>query len=202
MILWKSFLDKHKEHIWQKSHLLPVCTFENTHPVTCINCSLINRHNYNYCTECGFPIKPDEVNILDFNKRQGAKKDLIYASKYKIIVARNTLYILATFSMFGIFYLSSNFKAVAAKGLLIVLLGIIYAGLGKWSTQKPFTAMLIALIMTLTFVVINTWSEFTTGPISSTSVFLLLIQVAFIYILLQGVKGAFHADILEEEFKS
>ena len=83
----------------------------------------------------------------------------------------------------------------------MVLLGLIYAGLGTWSLQKPFTSLLISLIIMLTFVAINTWAEITSFSSTMGAIYLFIIQLVLIYFLLQGVKGAFHADILEEEFK-
>jgi hypothetical protein len=82
-----------------------------------------------------------------------------------------------------------------------VLLGFIYAGLGRWSLQKPFTALLISLIIMLSFAAINTWAELSSTFTTAGGVYLLMIQIILIHFLLQGVKGAFRADILEDEFK-
>ncbi|GEO09315.1 hypothetical protein SAE01_18110 [Segetibacter aerophilus] len=103
--------------------------------------------------------------------------------------------------MLGIFYMFSEIKHKAMTGFVMVVLGFIYAGLGRWSLQKPFTALLISLIIMLTFAAINTWAELSSSFTTAAGVYLLIVQIILIHFLLRGVKGAFHADILEEEFK-
>jgi hypothetical protein len=181
--------------------LWPVKVDVNQLPVTCCNCSFINKANYNFCTNCGFPVHPNKDSLARYNERLIQRKNLQKNCYIKIARARNTLYILAAFCMLGIFYLFSDWKQSVIKGVVMVCLGVIYAGLGSWSVQKPFTSLLISLIIMLTFVVINTWAEFSSAFVTAAGIYMLIVQVILIYFLLQGVKGAFHADILEEEFK-
>ncbi|WP_297821141.1 hypothetical protein [Segetibacter sp.] len=129
------------------------------------------------------------------------RKDLQRLCFLKVEHARNALYVLAAFSMLGIFYVFSDIRHKAITGFVMVLLGFIYAGLGRWSLQKPFTALLISLIVMLSFTAINTWAELSSSFTSASGVYLLIVQIILIHFLLRGVKGAFHADILEEEFK-
>ncbi len=197
-----SFILFNADEALRISRLLPVRTDVNTFPVLCRNCKYVNRANYNYCTNCGFPLHPDHINIALYNHRLIEKEKLKKQSLTKIAHARNALYILAAFSMFGIISIFSAYKQAVVKGFVMVVLGIIYAGLGRWSVQKPFTSLLISLILVLTFVAINTWAEFTSTTVSSNGAFLFVIQMVLVYILFEGVKGAFHADILEEDIKS
>jgi hypothetical protein len=185
----------------EKSRLLPVTTAINNNPLTCINCNFINPVHYNYCTNCGYPVHSDINGIELFNQRVLRRKLLQQKCFAKIAYARNALYLLAGFSLLGIFYLFSNWKGHVIKGLVMIFLAIMYAGLGRWSLRKPFTALLISLMMLITFAAINTWAEFTAKSSSASAPWLLIIQLILIYFLLQGVKGAFQADILEEEFK-
>lgn len=53
----------------------------------------------------------------------------------------------------------------------------------------------------LTFIAINTWAELASVFTTVNGIYLLGIQFILTWFLLQGVKGAYHADILEEEFK-
>ncbi|MCW3114561.1 MAG: zinc ribbon protein [Segetibacter sp.] len=185
----------------QKSKLLPVKIQLNDSPLTCCNCSFINRSDNNFCTNCGYPIYPNQDRLAIYNFRLQKRKNVQRLCFLRIEHARNALYVLAAFSMLGIFYIFSDIKQRAMTGFVMVLLGFIYAGLGRWSLQKPFTALLISLIIMLTFAAINTWAEFTSTFTTASGVYLLMVQIILIYFLLQGVKGAFHADILEEEFK-
>lgn len=197
-----SFILFNPEAALRVNRLLPVKTDVSGLPATCRNCKYVNRANYNYCTNCGFPIHPDQLNLALFNRRLQQKEQLKRQSLTKIAYARNALYLLAAFSMFGIVSIFSGYKAAVVKGFVMVVLGVIYAGLGRWSVRKPFTALLISLIIILSFVAINTWAEFTSKTVSSHGALLFALQLVLVYILLQGVKGAFHADILEEDVKS
>ncbi|MDB5249577.1 MAG: zinc ribbon protein [Segetibacter sp.] len=185
----------------QKSTLLPFRVCIDKLPVSCSHCRFINHFDYSFCTNCGYPVHPNKERLALYNYRLQERINLQKRCFVKIAQARNALYLLAGFSMLGIFYLFSDWKETVIKGFVMVLLGLIYAGLGTWSLQKPFTSLLISLIVMLTFVAINTWAEITSLSSTLGAVYLFIIQLVLIYFLLQGVKGAFHADILEEEFK-
>jgi hypothetical protein len=185
----------------RQSRLLPVRTDTNSYPLTCGNCKFINKASNNFCTNCGYPIHPTKDRLALYNIRLQRRKNLLNNCMIKISQARNALYILAGLFTFGIFYLFSDWRETVIKGLVMVVLAVIYAGLGRWSLQKPFTSLLISLIIMLTFAAINTYAEFFSKTSSSGGLYMIVLQGVLIYFLLQGVKGAFHADILEEEFK-
>lgn len=185
----------------KKSRLLPVRLGLNSYPLTCGNCSFINSPRYNFCTNCGFPVHPTQDRLALYNYRLSKRKSVQKNCQVKIVQARNALYILGACCMLGVFYLFSDRKVSIMKGIIMVCLGLIYAGLGKWSVQKPFTSLLIALITIVTFLAINTWAEFSFVFTTPGGIYTLLVQVILTYFLLQGVKSAFHVEILEEEFK-
>lgn len=185
----------------QKSKLLPVPIQGKAFPVTCSHCSFVNQPHYNFCTNCGYPVHPNKDRLALYNFRLQKRKNLQRICSVKIEHARNALYVLAAFSMLGIFYVFSSVKQTEITGFVMIVLGVIYAGLGRWSLQKPFTALLISLIVLLTFAAINTWTEVASLFTTAGGVYMLIVQIILIYFLLQGVKGAFRADILEEQFK-
>ncbi len=185
----------------KKSKLLPVRTDENNYPVTCTNCKFVNQKSYAYCTNCGYPVHPNQDRVAIYNMRLQRRKTLLQTCLIKISQARNALYMVASLLTFGIFYLFSDFEQSVIRGVVMVTLAGIYAGLGRWSLQKPFTSLLISLIIMLTFTAINTYAEFFAKSSFSGGLYMLLFQAVLIYFLLQGVKGAFHADVLEDEFK-
>ena len=186
---------------FEKSRLLPVTTQVDSYPITCSNCSFINRKDNHFCTNCGYPVYPTTERLALYNFRLEKRKNLQRTCYLKVEHARNALYVLAAFCMLGVFYAFSDVRNKAMSGFVMVLFGLIYAGLGRWSLQKPFTSLLISLIIMLTFAAINTWAEFTSMFSTASGLYVLMVQIILIYFLLQGVKGAFHADILEEEFK-
>ncbi|MDQ6814621.1 MAG: hypothetical protein M3040_12850 [Bacteroidota bacterium] len=185
----------------QKCKLLPVKREVNAYPLLCSNCCFINRKDYNFCTNCGYPVHPHKDKLFAYYSRVKKRERFQRQCIVKVEHARNALYVLAAFSMLGIFYVFSNIKQKAITGMVMVLLGFIYAALGRWSLQKPVTALLISLIIMLSFAAINTWAEISSMFTTASGVYLLMVQIILIYFLLQGVKGAFHADILKDEFK-
>ncbi|MGI8636617.1 MAG: hypothetical protein ACR2KZ_14565 [Segetibacter sp.] len=185
----------------EKSWLLPVRIQENQYPLACNNCRFINPTEYHFCTNCGYPVHPNPDSIALYNGRLQKRKRLQKICTVRVEYARNALYVISAFSMLGIFYMFSPVRQKEMTGFVMVVLGIIYAALGRWSLQKPFTALLISLIFMLTFTAINTWAEVSSRFSTIGSIYILIIQIILIHFLLQGVKGAFHADVLEEEFK-
>ena len=183
------------------STLLPVRLEVTNVPLSCSNCCFINRYTNNFCTNCGYPVCPDKEKLAIYHYRLTQKKNLLKSCFLKVAYARNALYLLSICCMLGVFYLFSTWKETVIRGGVMVILGVIYAGLARWSLLKPFTSLLISLIIMLTFAAIFIWSEVTSVFTNSSGFFILIIQIVLIYYLLQGVKGAFHADILEEEFK-
>jgi hypothetical protein len=185
-----------------RCRLLPVATHVNNFPLTCIHCRFVNQATNNFCTHCGYPVYPNQDRLAIFNLRVTQKKNLQRSALAKVSSARNALYVLAACCMLGVFYLFSDWKEIVVRGFVMVILGVIYTGLARWSLVKPVTALLIGLILMLTFAAIYIWAEVTSFFRLSTGIYLLIIQIILIYFLFEGVKAAFQADILDEEFKT
>jgi hypothetical protein len=185
----------------QKQQLLPASPRPNRCPVSCCHCRFVNPSEHNFCTYCGYPLHPSRTLLDRYHLRLQKRRKLQRKCLKKIEHARNALYLLAACSMVGIFYVFSATRQTATTGFVMVLLGMVYAALGRWSLTKPFTALLISLIISLTFTVANTWGNLTSSFSTSRGLYLFIIQLIFIHFLLGGVKGAFRADLLEEEFK-
>ncbi len=183
------------------STLLPFRTNLNQHPVACANCRFINRTTNNFCTNCGYPVHPNKAQLEIYNKRLQQRKDLQNYCREKILYARNTLYLLGAFCAIGVTYSFSSRRIALMRCFVMLLLAAIYITLGRWTLTRPFTALLISLLLMLTFIAINAWAELSSMFATPAGIYLLVIQIALTYFLVQGVKAAFHADILEEEFK-
>ncbi len=183
------------------SRLLPFRTNLNQHPVTCANCIFINRTTNNFCTNCGYPIHANQAHLAMYNKRLQQRRDLQNYCRIKISNARNTLYLLGAFCAIGVTYSLSSRRIALMRCFVMFLLAAIYIILGRWTLTRPFTALLISLLLMLTFIAINAWAELSSMFATPAGIYLLVIQIALTYFLVQGVKAAFHADILEEEFK-
>ena len=196
-----SFTALNASRAFLKSRLLPVRSHQNKYPLTCGNCSFVNPIDHQFCTNCGFPMLPNKDTLSVYTTRLKRRKAIKLSCKVRLLQARNALYIIATLLMFGLFYIITGGRQSVVQGTVMLVLGVIYAGLGRWSVTKPFTSFLIGLMLMLTFAAIITWAQFYEKKASSYAFYTLFIQVIFIYFLWQGVKGAFQADILEEETK-
>lgn len=133
--------------------------------------------------------------------RMKIRKSIEVMCKVRLLQARNALYILATIMAIGLSYLFSPNRATVIKGIIMLMLGVIYWGLGRWSLTRPFTALLIGLMLVLTFVAVNTLTSVANNETGFNLLYPLFIQGMFVYFLWRGVNAAFRADMLEEESK-
>ena len=184
-----------------KSYLLPLKTDKNDFPISCGHCKFINHVDYHFCTNCGYPVCPNKDNLIVYNLRLNRRKATERMCQARTLMARNSLYVLATILTVGVFYIFSGSRVTVIKGLVMLLLGSIYAGLGWWSLYKPFTSLLIGLMILVTFTAIYSWAELSKGNPGYYLYYTLFIQSIFIYSLWQGTKAAFQSGMLEEESK-
>ena len=189
------------QHILQTNNALPITYSSANLPQICSNCRYVNHESYRHCTNCGYPLLYDVELVKKFQYRDMQRMEQRNDCLRKVRNARKILYGLAAISLLGISYLFSGYTPTQMKGLLMVVMGAVYAGLGKWSEQKPFTSLLIGLIMLLTFTALNTWKQLTSLYVSPGSMYIFIIQVVLAAVIFRGVRSAFCADILEEELK-
>jgi hypothetical protein len=168
-------------------------------PAICARCEQVNVVDHHFCTNCGYPVVPNQEQLTIYKVRLSYRKRLLNRCREKVVNARTILYIAAAICMLGISYFFSDSKPAMMRGLVFVITSLLFIGLAKWSTVRPFTAMLTSFLVMITIVALNTWVEFTRMFTSVSGVYLLLGQLALLYFLTQGVKAAYHADILEEE---
>jgi ribosomal protein L37E len=186
---------------WRLTRLLPVSTHVNGYPVTCNNCGYVNNASNNYCTNCGFPAKPNSDRMALYNFRLFKRKEFLKECEGAIARARTTLYFMSVICITGIGYLFSNNRTNHLRGGVLMILSLIYFLLGRWSIKNPFTALLISFLMLISFMAINMWAEFIKMFTTATGVYLLFVQFILFYFLFRGVKAAYQVDIIEEEFK-
>ena len=106
---------------------------------------------------------------------------------------------IAAFLLLGVGALFSESKYSVMRGVLLVISALLYIGLARWSNKRPFTAFLISLILLVSYVVVNTWGDVKNMFANAAQVYVLLIEWVLIYFLVQGVKAAWRADILEKD---
>src|SRR4051794_35304332 len=93
-----------------KVKLLPFVAPVNWSLLTCSNCCFVNHADYNFCTNCGYPIYPDNERLERYLFHREKVKKMRHNCSVKIEHARNALYVVAACSMFGIFYVFSHVR--------------------------------------------------------------------------------------------
>jgi hypothetical protein len=181
--------------------LRPVCNGLHQLPVTCAHCQFVNEAANEYCTNCGYPIHPNADKLLVYELRVKHRNDLLHECSKKIRYGRNALYTVSAMGTFGISFFFSPEQGMVIKGILMLLVGILMFTLARWSIHKPFTALLISFLMFLTTFVINAWSSMEELFTTATGVYGLAVQGVIMYFIFEGVKAAYQAEVLEEEYK-
>lgn len=182
-----------------QSYLLPVAVLQNSAPTACSHCRFINPNHHHFCTNCGYPVFPNQYQLALYNVRLNYRKAQLKRCREKVSNARNVLYIAAALCMLGVTYLFEGSRAATMRGLVYVVISLLLTSLGRWSISRPFTSMLISFLVLITLVALNTWVEFALMFTSVSGVYVLVAQLVLLYFLTQGVKAAYQADILEEE---
>lgn len=88
-----------------------------------------------------------------------------------------------------------------ALALVSVIIAALYFLLGKWSVRRPFTALLVSVMVAVTFSVIYLLGKMKTTFTTVTGVYGVLVTTIVLYILLRGVTFAFKADLVKEEME-
>lgn len=185
----------------QKNKLLPVKNDTKHHPVSCVNCRYVNVSTNKFCTNCGYPQHNQEGIFATYNQRMQQRKIFKESCSKKIKQARNSLYVIASFCMFSIAFILKNRRKEILTAVILFVMAAMFISLGKWTLRKPFTSLLISLLLMLTFIAINASEELASSFTSAAGIYVFIVQVILTFFLVQGVKAAFHADVLEEECK-
>lgn len=185
----------------KNANLLPVRWYNAEAPFTCSDCGFVNRASYQYCTNCGYPTHPDAEQVALYKFNQFQRKQLVKSCHNTVRQARATLYIMSAVSLLGIGVYATGHKWSSPRVWVLVIASVLYFTLARWSLSKPFSAFLISFLMLISFMAINTMASYRKVFTSVISFNLVAVQFIFFYFLFKGIKAAYQADILEEEFK-
>lgn len=181
--------------------LLPDYAQEQAEYIFCSRCRYVNKTSHRFCTNCGIPQADGEQEQLLYNIREKQRKESLDRSEYNVRVARITLYVLAALCLTGTAIVLSDLDERYIWGVLCLTGAVLYAILGRWSVHRPFTALLVSLVVVGTFTSVSILSKpektFTTLEGTYAFVFFLIIMV----LLGRGVKSAFQADLTKEEME-
>jgi len=149
-----------------------------------------------YCPNCRFPQRGSQIEMKRFLHGIRTKKQLLKDQKKAIKKARNILFILAALNLlYGIILgVIVNFNLII---LIVPIIGAcIYFGLGLWSRNKPFAAILSGFFIYIVFNVMAAISD--PHTIYRGIIWKIIIISGFIY----GYKGSKDSEELENELKS
>lgn len=186
------------EKIKQVNKHLPHVTVNTPLFHTCSRCSYINESANNFCTNCGYPLHKGETELLyQFRKKQ--RKELLRQSMYSVQVARALLYIIAAFFTVGVGFLFGDLDNRFFLTFLMLASGALFFSIARWSLSKPFTALLTGFVVIVTFSTIAIFGEFANTFKTVQGVYTIAISALISFLLLKGVRGAYKADLINEE---
>ena len=168
---------------------------ENTN---CSRCFYINESANHFCTNCGYPIHDGETLLL-YQLRNKQRREMLNQSKHAIVVARVLLYIIAAFFTVGLGFLFGELENKFFLTILMLAIAALFFFLARWSLVKPFTALLTSFVIVATFSTIYIFGEFTNTFKSVQGVYTIAFSALISYLLLRGVRGAYKADLINEE---
>ncbi|GAA4276799.1 zinc ribbon domain-containing protein [Aquimarina mytili] len=151
--------------------------------ILCSQCNTEINSEAKFCTHCGYPENGDEKEKAKFHANKVMQKNKGFNDAKKIKSARNTLYWMA-----GIFLVSGLFLFFTLNDITILvanlILVVVYLILAYWSKQKPFAALLSALLLFLMVIALNT-------VLDPSSLFKgILIKIILLSFLIKGVYSA------------
>ncbi|RXK80932.1 zinc ribbon domain-containing protein [Filimonas effusa] len=167
----------------------------------CGSCRYVNELDYDFCSNCGHPLHNRSGQLTLYAVRQRQRKDLLLKCETNIQVARNTLYILAAISITGIGFAFSELDEGVFLALLSIVSSSLFFFLGKWSKRRPFTALLMSIIVILTYALIAILGKVQDTFTTVTGVYGLFITILVLFLLLRGLAFAFKADLVKEEME-
>jgi hypothetical protein len=170
-----------------------------SHPgVHCALCKKILEADDFFCSYCGYPRKGTEHEQRIFIlKRKTIQSKLAEANK-KLRQASNTLLVIggvivvlaAGTYLWG--YLGA-FKGDLGGGISRLTLGLTFIALGIWCLRRPLPATICGFALFVVFLVIN----LVFSP--STLFHFLILKVAIVFFLANGIRGAFDGEKLKKE---
>lgn len=181
--------------------LQPMYTHHDMQHCICGSCRYVNELENDFCTNCGHPLHNRNGQLTLYSVRQRQRKDLLLKCETNIQMARNMLYILSAICITGIGFGFSELDESLLLALLAVLSSGLFFFLGKWSVHRPFTALLMSIIVILTYALIAILGKAHATFTTVTGVYGLFITILVLFLLLRGLTFAFKADLVKEEME-
>lgn len=186
-----------EQNLEQNENLPDAEVQETLQDIACKNCHKTVPAGQKFCTHCGFPVHATPEEEDQFYYRQGAKQMELDSLDKVVSNAKRALWIIAglmTVVALGM-YLVAGADAPGATAMLITNLIVagIFVALGFWANEKPFTALLSALILYVTLYLYGVIVE-GQNPVGG-----ILVRVIIVVYLVKGINSAREAEQLKKE---
>ena len=165
---------------------------------TCEHCKTSVPETAAKCASCGFPVGGTDIQKDAFYHQLEAKKGTIKDLHNKVYNARITLWIIAGLNVFfGIvnYYMIREHDGAIIFLLLNVVTSIIYLLLASYAIEKPFTALVMAAVVYVAFIIYWTAEGIVPGLWGWFG------RAAIIAFLIKGAVSARDAEELKKEIK-
>ena len=154
-------------------------------PLVCNHCSKVVDESVKFCVSCGYPHNGTASEKSKFHADRIINNSKSKEAGGSLRKARNTLFFIAALSFgIGLFYMFTQ----NATDILITysIQALIYLLLGFWSQKKPLIALVLALLVYLTTIVIS-------GIVEPATLFKgIIIKIFIIVFLAKGINSALH----------
>lgn len=153
--------------------------------LSCTHCETLIQKNQKYCPGCGYPQRGTAGEKSKFHADRILKNSKAKEAPKLIRQARNTLFVIAGITLLSglfMFYFQDDIATLIAA----VIMTAIYVILGFWSQQKPLIALVCALLLYLTNIVLSAVIE------PETIYKGIIIKIIIIVFLAKGINSALH----------
>lgn len=182
-------------------HVLPAIERNACVAEICKHCSYINEIEYAYCTNCGYPLH-NELLVDAYNKKLKERNELLFKAQSAVLVARIMLYIMGSFILLGVLFVFSESNSKYVIAMLALTTSGLFFFLALWSRSNPFSAMLTAFIILITFSAINIFNKLVQSFTTSQGLIGMLLCLSLLFIVFKGVQGAYYVTLMKQELQN
>ena len=154
-------------------------------PEVCNQCETVLKDEHTYCPACGYPQRGTAGEKSKFHAQRVMNKSKANQAPKVIQQARTILFVIAGITfLYGIilFFSMDDMASLIAAAVM----ASVYVILGYWSQQKPLVALVLALLVYSTNIVITAIAE--PGSIHRG----IILKIIIIYFLARGINSAIH----------
>ncbi len=126
-----------------------------TPSANCTHCKVEMKAEAVFCPSCGYPEKGTDLEKSKFIANNIMNKNEHFDADKKVKSARNTLYILAA-ATFVLNFIQTTYQHEDLSIFIVgLILSVSFLVLGVWSKKKPLAALLSALLLYITLIILN-----------------------------------------------